>query len=80
MSSVTTGARLELRRDKTNAWDSDAIAVLNADGNRIGFLPQKQNSILSRLMDGGKSLYAIVVSKKSEDKFFNVTVGVYLED
>ncbi len=80
MATVTTGARLELRRDKSNAWDSDAIAVMNPCGERIGFIPQNQNSILSRLMDGGKKLYAIVMSKKTEDRFFSVAIGVYLED
>ena len=31
-------------------------------------------------MDGGKTLYAIVVSKKSEDGYFNVTIGIYMEE
>lgn len=80
MASVTSEARLGLKREKANAWDSDAIAVLNPANERVGYVPQTDNAILSRLMDGGKTLFARLVSKKTENRYFKVTIGIYLED
>ena len=48
---------LLLERESDNKYDSNAIKVLTADGEKLGY-----NSIFTRLMDAGKILHARVYS------------------
>lgn len=77
---VGVGSQLLLRREPTNEYDSGAIAVYTAKGDRIGWVPKKHNPVFSRLMDGGKLLIAKVVSKELEDHWLNLRMGIYLKD
>ncbi len=58
-SGLAAGDILELRREPRNRHDPLAVAVMTAAG-RIGYLPRSRNEIPSRLMDGGKMLFAEV--------------------
>ena len=53
---------LLLEREADNKYDSNAIKVLTADGEKLGYIPKKDNSIFTRLMDAGKILHARVYS------------------
>ena len=53
---------LLLERESDNKYDSNAIKVLTADGEKFGYIPKRDNSIFTRLMDAGKILYARVYS------------------
>ena len=53
--------KLELFRESTNKFDEKAILV-KYDGQKIGYVPRKDNEVLSSLMDGGKQLYGVVES------------------
>lgn len=58
---IKIGDRLELFREASNEYDYRAILV-KYDGEKIGYVPRKDNHVLSNLMDGGKQLYGIVES------------------
>ena len=53
---------LLLERESDNKYDSNAIKILTADGEKLGYIPKKDNSIFTRLMDAGKILHARVYS------------------
>ncbi|WP_407431857.1 HIRAN domain-containing protein [Methanobrevibacter sp.] len=53
--------KLELLREASNEYDKHAILV-KYNGQKIGYVPRKDNYVLSKLMDGGKELYGVVVS------------------
>ena len=53
--------RLELFREASNEYDKHAILVKYQE-QKIGYVPRKDNYILSKLMDGGKQLYGVVES------------------
>ena len=53
---------LLLEREADNKYDSNAIKVLTADGEKLGYIPKRDNSIFTRLMDAGKILHARVYS------------------
>ena len=53
---------LLLEREADNKYDSNAIKVLTIDGEKLGYIPKKDNCIFSRLMDAGKILHARVYS------------------
>lgn len=52
---------LALVRESDNAHDEDAIAV-HLDGQKVGYIPKRHNTVLARLLDAGKCLRARVVS------------------
>ncbi len=49
---ITFGTTLELRRDPGNVFDGNAVAV-HVHGLHLGWVPQKENHDIARLMDAG---------------------------
>ena len=78
--TVNVGTRLALKRDVGNERDPLAISVETQEGGRVGWIPQKCNDVLARLMDAGKRLFAKVSSKSLEDHWLNLRIEIYLED
>ena len=75
------GERLTLLREPNNEYDERAIAVLTQEGKKLGYIPRVNNLILSRLMDAGYVLYALVRSKELQvrDKpDYRIVIKVYL--
>ena len=77
---IRQGDRLDLFRESSNEYDKHAILV-KYNGQKIGYVPRKDNYILSKLMDGGKQLYGIVKSigvdevyEGNEVKFINFKI------
>ena len=50
------------------------------DGIKIGFVPQKDNVIFSRLMDAGKLLYGKVTNKELQGNWVKINMRIYLQD
>lgn len=67
---IEVGDKLELFREATNEYDKHAILV-KYRGEKIGYVPRKDNYVLSKLMDGGKHLYGIVVSIGVDEVYEN---------
>ena len=67
---IEVGDRLDLFREATNEYDKHAILV-KYRGEKIGYVPKKDNYVLSKLMDGGKHLYGIVVSIGVDEVYEN---------
>ena len=78
--TVNGGTRFALKRDGGNERDPLAISVETQEGDRVGWIPQKYNDVLARLMDAGKRLFAKVSSKSLEDHWLNLRIEIYLED
>lgn len=57
--NIKKGDTLELFREKSNVHDELAILV-KFDGEKIGYVPKKDNEVLANLMDAGKELYGVV--------------------
>ncbi len=70
---------LTLQREN-NEFDSRAILVLNRDKQKLGYVPEKDNIIFSRLMDAGKILKAKVAKIEEKGSWTKVTIGIYLVD
>ncbi len=71
--------KLILQREN-NKFDSKAILILNHDKKKLGYIPERDNQIFSRLMDAGKLLIAKVISVQNKDGFYRVSIGIYLVD
>ena len=59
--------RLEFLREPDNPYDSRAIVVKTTDGVKVGYVPQQDNIIFSRLMDADKLLFGKLQTKKRKE-------------
>ena len=83
-SKIEAGDRLELFREATNEYDKHAILV-KYHGEKIGYVPRKDNYVLSKLMDGGKRLYGVIDSFGVDEvyenyKFKFINFKIFLND
>ena len=79
LKEIREGDRLTLQREE-NKFDDKAILVLTADRKKLGYIPEKDNLIFSRLMDAGKLLIAKVVDVDRHGTFVKIKIGIYLVD
>lgn len=69
---------LILIREPENSCDEHAIIVQTTGGLRLGYLPQKTNLILSRLMDEGNLLFGKAKNFHWDGKKLNLLIKVYI--
>lgn len=72
--------RLDFFREPDNHYDCKAIAIKNSNGVKIGYVPQKDNLIFSRLMDAGKLLFGKIKAKEIKGKWLKIEIGIYLHE
>ncbi|MDD6155280.1 MAG: HIRAN domain-containing protein [Eubacteriales bacterium] len=81
--SVLAGVRVDdkvaLKRED-NKFDDKAILVLNEEGKKLGYIPEKDNEIFARLMDAGKLLSGKVNGIEKQGSFTKIGIGIYLVD
>ena len=80
LKKAAVGDTLTLRRESGNRFDSNAIVILNADGEKYGYVPEKDNMIFARLMDAGKLLAAKIINIQPKGSFTMISIGIYLVD
>ena len=68
--------KLYMKRDAFNTHDTKAIKIISKTGNVIGFVPKKDNEVISRLMDSGKYFYC-VVDEVDMDRL-HVSIEIYM--
>ena len=78
--SLQEGDKVDLFREPDNKVDKHAVLIHDKDGNKLGYLPQKDNLIISRLMDGGKLIYGKIAWKKKRGNWVQVGVEVWMKD
>ena len=78
LQQIQEGDMLELVREPENEHDSCAIA-LHFNGQKIGYIPQQENALFSKLMDGKLvELMAEVTHLKTEAATWeHVAIAVY---
>lgn len=72
--------RLEFLREPDNPYDSRAIVVKTMDGVKVGYVPQQDNIIFSRLMDAGKLLFGKITNKEKKGKWIKLSIGIFLHE
>ena len=79
LEALAVGDMLSLQRED-NKFDTNAILVLNGEGKKLGYVPEKDNIIFARLMDAGKLLKAKISRIEQRGSFMQISVGIYLVD
>ena len=78
-TNLKVGEELILIREN-NKFDDNAILVKKTTKEKLGYIPEKDNVIFSRLLDAGKLLKAKVNSVEKQGSMYKVAIGVYLFD
>ena len=78
--SLKDGDRLVFYREPENEHDPQAIRIENLKGEKIGYVPRKDNVVFSRLMDAGKVLFAKVIEKEMKGKWLIIKIKIYLHE
>ena len=79
LEDVAKGDKVKLRRED-NKYDEKAILVLDEKDRKLGYIPEKDNLVFSRLMDAGKLLAGKVNDVEKKDSFTKIGIGIYLID
>ncbi len=79
LEKIKVGDMLSLQRED-NKFDSNAILLLDDEGRKLGYVPEKDNIIFARLMDAGKLLKAKISSIVQKGSFTQIGIGIYLVD
>ena len=70
---------LKLVREQ-NKFDPNAIVILDSSNKKLGYIPEKDNIVFSRLMDAGKALSAKIKSIQKKKSFMDIQISIYLVD
>lgn len=76
---INIGDRVKLRRED-NKFDDKAILVLSEDNSKLGYVPEKDNLVFSRLMDAGKLLEGKIKSIDTKGSFRKIRIGILMVD
>ena len=79
LEKIKVGDVLSLQRED-NKFDSNAILILNEEGKKLGYVPEKDNIIFARLMDAGKLLKAKINDITRKGSFTQIGIGIYIVD
>lgn len=80
LEKIKTGDKVVFKREPDNRYDDKAIVVLNEKKEKLGYVPEKDNVVFSRLMDAGKMLTGKINEIKDKHGFIQVAIGIYLVD
>lgn len=72
--------KLVFYREPDNRFDPQAIKIVTLKGDKIGYIPQKDNLIFSRLMDAGKELFGKITRKEKKGQWTKIEIAIYLHE
>lgn len=78
--SLVEGSVLPLKREPENPHDPLAIMILDVKGHHLGYVPRHKNEALAHLMDAGKLLFGIIVTKEWQGKWLCVEIRIIMRD
>lgn len=79
LDEIKEGDKVSLRREE-NKFDDKAILIQDQSGRKLGYIPEKDNLVFSRLMDAGKLLIGKVNDIQLRGTFHMIQIGIYLVD
>lgn len=72
--------KLVFYREPDNRFDPQTIKIVTLKGDKIGYIPQKDNLIFSRLMDAGKELFGKITRKEKKGQWTKIEIAIYLHE
>ena len=78
-AELQSEVKLELKREGGNEHDKMAIGLWFKK-NKVGYIPRDKNEVVARLLDAGKSFFAVLQAKEWEGNWLRLDIKVYLKD
>ncbi len=79
-SSLHEGDKLVFYREPDNPHDPQAIRIETIHEKKIGYIPQQDNVVFSRLMDAGKLLFGKVTDKEMRGNWLRIKINIYFHE
>ncbi len=79
LTRIQTGDKLLLQRED-NKYDKQAILILTEEKEKLGYVPEKDNIVFSRLMDAGKLLNARITEIQQRGSYTQIRIKIFLVD
>lgn len=80
LKKIQVGDKVVFMREPDNRYDDKAILVLNTENEKLGYVPERDNVVFSRLMDAGKMLTGKINEIKDKHGLTQVAIVIYLVD
>ena len=80
VEDLKPGSRISFVAEPDNKFDEHAVMALDCQGRKLGYIPEKDNLVFSRLMDAGKLLAGKVNDVEKKGSFTKIGIGIYLID
>lgn len=80
LEKLDVSSRLDFRREEDNLYDLQAIRIVDPEGNKLGYVPQRDNVIFARLMDHGKKIFAKIRKIELKRKWYKIDIAIFLEE
>lgn len=77
---LNIGDNLLFFREPDNPYDPQAIVIKTKNGVKVGYVPQKDNLVFSRLMDAGKRMFGKIQSKEKLHNWLKIEIGIFLHE
>ena len=78
-AELQSEVKLELKREGGNEHDKMASGLWFKK-NKVGYIPRDKNEVVARLLDAGKSFFAVLQAKEWEGNWLRLDIKVYLKD
>ena len=60
VNDLKPGDRIMLLREPENEYDEQAVMAVDGKGRKLGYIPRRENLVMSALMDHGKVFYGVI--------------------
>lgn len=80
LAALRPGDILALEKDGDNRFDPRAVAIYDADGVQVGFIPKEDNEAVNSLIEAGKTLVCEILSIDNRGKYFDIDIVIILKE
>ena len=67
IKDLKPGDKITLLREPENEYDTRAVMAMDGKGRKLGYVPRRENLVMSALMDHGKVFYGVIPDISPEE-------------
>ena len=71
VNDLRPGDRISFLREPDNEYDPQAIMAVDGHGRKLGYIPRRENLVMSALMDHGKVFYGLIPDAPQEEYVYS---------
>ena len=80
MKNLKVGERLNLVREPNNLNDKNAVKITTGAGDKLGYVACDCDEIISKLLDGGKEVFAEILNLETIGPWNKIDIEVFVDD